>query len=389
MNGNSIETKIVQAIQEVIRPRGNDFIPLHVPTFIGNEKDYVSECIETGWVSSVGGFVDKFEKELSSFCGVEKAVATSNGTSALHICLLLAGVKPQDEVLIPTMTFVATANAVSYTGAIPHFADSEKKTLGLHPEKLSDHLDQIAELRADGCYNHKTGRRIAAIIPMHTFGHPVRIKDLLEVADKWSIPVVEDAAESLGSYYQGKHTGSFGLLSAVSFNGNKIITAGGGGAILTNDPALAKRAKHLTTTAKCSHPWNYIHDEIGYNYRMPNLNAALVLAQLEQMPKFLEHKRKLAQRYSERFADVQGVDYVKEPKDCKSNYWLNTLLLQTAYEKRSSTVLETLNNAGLMARPVWTPMHRLPMYAKSPRMNLDIAESLASRLINIPSSFGL
>ena len=226
MNGNSIETKIVQAVQEVIRPRGNDFIPLHVPTFIGNEKDYVSECIETGWVSSVGGFVDKFEKKLSSFCGVKKAVATSNGTSALHICLLLAGVKPQDEVLIPTMTFVATANAVSYTGAIPHFADSEKKTLGLHPEKLSDHLDQIAELRADGCYNHKTGRRIAAIMPMHTFGHPVRMKALLEVADKWSIPVVEDAAESLGSYYQGRHTGSFGLLSAVSFNGNKIITAG-------------------------------------------------------------------------------------------------------------------------------------------------------------------
>jgi len=379
---------VVEAIRSVI---GNNksFYPLHEPLFRGNEWIYTKECLDTGWVSSVGKFVDQFEAELATYTGVKKAVAVVNGTAALHICLLLAGVKNNDEVLIPALTFVATANAVTYCGAVPHFVDCDEKTLGVDPVKLENYLKKFSEIRADGCYNPQTGRRIKAVVPMHTFGHPVDLDRLAEVCKTFGLELVEDAAESLGSFYKGKHTGNHGRISAISFNGNKIITTGGGGAILTNDDELGLVAKHITTTAKTPHRWAFKHDMTGYNYRMPNINAAMGCAQLEQISCYLEAKRMLAEQYCEAFKNVSGITVFTEPTDCSSNYWLNTLLLDSINLNLRDELLTATNEAGIMTRPVWTPMHKLPMYASCPRMDLSVTEDLEQRLINIPSSASL
>jgi len=377
--------QIEQAIRKVV-PSDRQFIGLHEPKFAGNEWGYVKECIDTGWVSSVGSYVTRFEQMLSEYTGIRYAIAVSNGTSALHIALKLAGVVPDDEVMIPTITFIATANAVTYCGAIPHMADSSIDTLGLDPDKLERYLDSIAEIRDGQCFNLQTGRRIKAVVPMHTFGHPIDLDRLTEVCNRFRIVIVEDAAEALGSFYKGKHVGQWGRLSAFSFNGNKTITTGGGGAILTNDAELAKRAKHLTTTAKVPHPWEYIHDEIGYNYRMPNLNAALGCAQLEQLDGFTVHKRQLAQQYASAFEGVDGVRLFSEPSFATSNYWLQTLVLDERYSASRDTLLQFLNDRGVGSRPVWRPMHELQMFRESPRMDLTVAEKLKNCIINIPSN---
>ncbi len=376
---------IIEKLRSVL-PADRSFIALHEPYFQGREWDYVKECIDTGWVSSVGKYVDLFEQKLAEHTEVAHAVAVANGTAALHICLQLVGVEAGDEVLMPTLTFVATANAISYCGAIPHLVDSEERTLGLDPHKLADYLAEIAEVRADGSYNRVTGRRIKAVVPMHTFGHAVDLDPLLDLCARYRLELVEDAAESLGSFYKGKHTGGFGRISALSFNGNKVVTTGGGGAIVTNDPELAKRAKHLTTTAKVPHRWEFNHDAIGYNYRMPNLNAALGCAQLEQLDAYVEQKRALAERYREAFADLAGVRFFTEPEFSRSNYWLNAILLDEQQAHLRDSLLEATNSAGIMTRPFWTGMHKLPMFADCPRMDLSVAESLERRTINIPSS---
>jgi perosamine synthetase len=378
--------KIVDALKSVL-PKNIEKVALHEPSFTGNEWTYVKECIDTGWVSSVGKFVDRIEKQLSEYTGVKYAVAVVNGTAALQVSLKLVGVERNDEVLIPTLTFVATANAVSYLGAIPHFVDSDELTLGLDPHKLGDYLKEIAEVRNGYCFNKQTGRRIKAVVPMHTFGHPVDMDPLVEICNQFRIEIVEDAAESLGSYYKGQHTGNLGKVSAISFNGNKIVTTGGGGAILTNDETLGKLAKHLTTTAKVPHKWAYSHDQIGFNYRMPNINAALGCAQLENLPTFLEKKRLLATKYQQAFSNVRGASFFVEPAFAKSNYWLNAILINKANINERDEVLKVTNDAGIMTRPAWTLMHNLDIYKSCPKMtDLTIAESIEQRLINIPSS---
>lgn len=376
---------VLNAIKSALPP-GHVFLPLHEPNFNGNEWAYVKECLDTGWVSSVGKFVDRFEEELAAYTGVKRAIAVVNGTSALHVCLLLAGVRGGNEVLMPTFTFIATANAISYCGAIPHFVDSEESTLGVDPYKLKIYLEEITEQRPDGCYNRLTGRRIKAIVPMHTFGHPVDLDPLVEICQRFKITLIEDAAESLGSFYKGRHTGQWGLLSALSFNGNKTITTGGGGAILTNDEELGSLAKHITTTAKVPHRWKFNHDMVAYNYRMPNINAALGCAQLEQLPSFLTAKRDLAERYHRSFTDIPGIRFFSEPANSRSNYWLNTLLLDEKYIGQLDTLLESTNDAGIMTRPAWTLMHKLSIFTGCPKMDLSIAENLEQRLLNIPSS---
>jgi len=362
-------------------------IALHEPNFNGREWEYVKQCIDTGWVSSVGSFVDRFERDLAEFTGAKYAVAVVNGTAALHVCLKLVGVEQGDEVLVPTLTFIATANAVSYCGATPHFVDSETSTLGLDPVKLESYLEQIADVRADGCYNRISGRRIKAVVPMHTFGHPVDLDPLVELCGRFKIELIEDAAESLGSYYKGRHTGNLGRVSALSFNGNKIITTGGGGAILTNDQALCKLAKHLTTTAKVPHKWSFSHDMVGYNYRLPNINAALGCAQLERMPDFLRTKRALAQAYQDAFSGIEGARIQSEPEHSTSNYWLNALLLDRSLAHLRDDFLAATNDAGTMTRPAWTLMHQLKIFDNCPRMHdLGIAEDIERRLVNLPSS---
>lgn len=373
----------INAIQLVV---GEGSAVLHEPQFNGNEWKYIKECLDSTYVSSVGKFVDRFESDLATFSDVRYAVAMVNGTCALHIALHLAGVKPGDEVLIPALTFVATANAVSYCGATPHFIDSEESTLGVDPNGLREYLQGITEVRDGQCFNRNTGCVIRSLVPMHTFGHPVDIEGVLAVARDFGLSLVEDAAESLGSTYQERHTGTFGLMGVLSFNGNKTITTGGGGAILTNDEELAKRAKHLTTTAKIPHRWNYVHDEIAYNYRMPNINAALGCAQLEQLDKNLKAKRELFERYRVAFENIPHVNIVNEPANCKSNYWLQTMIIDETVSDERDTLLAATNDVGLMTRPVWTLLHRLLPYQKCPKMKLTIAESLEKRLINLPSS---
>lgn len=365
---------------------GGESVVLHEPTFSGNEWQYLRECLDSTFVSSVGKFVDRFEADLARYTGARYAVAVVNGTAALHVALRLAGVGAGDEVLLQPLTFIATANAVAYCGATPHFVDCELSTLGIDVARLRDYL-QANTFQTDGnCVNRNTGRMIRAIVPMHTFGHPSDLDGLLALSRDFNIALVEDAAESLGSYYHGRHTGTFGLLGTLSFNGNKTITTGGGGAILTNDEALAKRAKHLTTTAKLPHAWEYRHDEVGYNYRMPNLNAALGCAQLEQLPELLALKRQLHLRYTQAFASMPGVSVFGEPANCRSNYWLQALLLDETSAGARDAILAATNGAGVMTRPAWTLMHELPMFARCPRMDLRVAQSLARRLINIPSS---
>lgn len=382
----TIADQVVEAIHAVV---GTGPVVLHEPSFTGNEWLYTKECLDSTFVSSVGKFVDRFEADLANFTGAKHAVVVVNGTAALHIALKLAGVKANDEVLIPALTFVATTNAVAYCNATPHFVDSEPRTLGVDASKLRDYLASHTEQRAGQCVNRTSGQVIRALVPMHAFGHPVDLNGLLAVAHDFNLALVEDAAESLGSYYYGQHTGTFGLMGTLSFNGNKTITTGGGGAILTNDAALAHHAKHLTTTAKLPHAWEYRHDEIGYNYRLPNLNAAVGCAQLEQLPAMLAAKRELFQRYQTAFAPVQDVKLMAEPAQCQSNYWLQTLLLDVDYADQRDPVLKATNAAGYMTRPAWILMHELEPFKDCPRMDLSIAQSLSQRLINIPSSSSL
>lgn len=382
----NLPQEIVQAITSVV---GNGPVGLHEPRFHGNEWTYLKECLDSTFVSSVGKFVDRFEHDLAAFTGAKRAVAVVNGTAALHVSLLLAGVEAGDEVLMPALTFIATANAVAYCQATPHFVDSEERSLGMDAHALRDYLLTTTEMRNGHCINLRTGRVIRAMVPMHTFGHPVDIDALLSVAHDFQLQLIEDAAESLGSTVDGRHTGTFGLMGTLSFNGNKTITTGGGGAILTNDLELAARAKHLTTTAKVPHRWNFMHDEVGYNYRLPNLNAALGCAQLEQLPGFLLEKRRLFDVYQSSFCDISGVRLMAEPAGCRSNYWLQALLLDESLADQKDAVLAATNDAGLMTRPVWALMHRMQMFSNSPTAPLPVAESIERRLINIPSSSGL
>lgn len=362
---------------------------LHEPLFDGREWEYVKDCLDTGWVSSVGRRVDQFEEMLSEQVEGRPVVACVNGTAALSVALELAGVMRDDEVLIPTLTFVATANAVSHLGAVAHFVDSSAATLGIDPEKLAAHLEEIAERRDGRFVNRHTGRRLAAIVPMHCFGHPVDMDPLLEVAARWQIPVVEDATESLGSRYKERMCGALAPLAALSFNGNKIITTGGGGAIVAEDPALARRAKHLTTTAKLPHSWAFNHDAVGYNYRMPNLNAAVGVAQLEQLPRFLAAKRALQRHYETAFSDFPSARIFRPPSWAESNFWLVALVLDLPDMTARDALLEVSNAAGLATRPIWTLMHRLSMYHDNPRASLATAEALEARIICLPSSVAL
>ncbi len=359
---------------------------LHQPLFQGHEWDYLKDCIDTGWVSSVGSYVDRIEQMLAEYTGAKRAVAVVNGTAALFIALKLAGVVPGDEVLIPTLTFVATANAVAYCGATPHLADSEFETLGMGPAKLEDYLADIAQIDGETTRNRFTGARIKAVIPMHTFGHPVDLDPLVDLCKRWNLEMIEDAAESLGSFYKKQHTGTFGRIGILSFNGNKIVTTGGGGALLFNCNEEAKLAKYITTTARRPHKWEYYHDMLGYNFRMPNVNAALGCAQLENLPSFLERKRKLTLRYVDAFRNVPGVKVVEEPPLAHSNYWLNALVLDEGNASQRNALLESTNAIGIMTRPAWTLMHHLPMYKNCPRMDLSVAENLERRIVNIPSS---
>lgn len=384
-NTSPLSENFLSGLRQVLG-EANGSLSLHEPEFNGNEWSYVKECIDTGWVSSVGKFVDEFERKLTEFTGVKHAVAVVNGTAALHVALQIAGVKAADEVLVPALSFVATANAVSHCGAVPHFVDSNESTFGLDASALATHLEFIAERTVDGLRNKVTGRRIAAIVPMHTFGHPVDMVGLMDVAARFSLPVVEDAAESLGSTYHDRHTGTFGCMGVLSFNGNKIITTGGGGAILTNDTNFARQAKHLTTTAKQPHRWEFVHDSVAYNYRLPNLNAALGCAQLERLPDFLSRKRQLAENYRKSFAHIPGIYFVDEPKGCHSNFWLNAVRLSEPSVSVRDSLLALANDAGYQCRPAWALLNKLPMYQDCPKADLSVAEALEASLINLPSS---
>ena len=382
-SGELLANQVTEAIRSVV---GSGPKTLHEPTFSGNEWDYLKECLDSTFVSSVGKFVDRFEYDLAQYSGAKYAVATVNGTAALHIALKLAGVIQDDEVLIPALTFVATANAVMYCNAVPHFVDSEENTLGIDVAKLRRYLLDHTKIIAGQCVNTLTGGIVRAVVPMHTFGHPVDMDGLLDLASEFKLVVVEDAAESLGSTYKGKNTGTLGRLGVLSFNGNKTITTGGGGAILTNEPELARRAKHLTTTAKLAHAWEYRHDEVGYNYRMPNINAALGCAQLEQLPQLLKAKRDLFSRYQSAFNKVDGVRLMSEPIGCSSNYWLQTVILSADNSDNRDAILAATNNAGYMTRPTWVLMNELEQFSAMPCMDLSGAQSLSERVINIPSS---
>ena len=362
-----------------------DFIPLHAPVFIGNEKKYVLDAIDSTFVSSVGAYVNRFEEMMVDITGAKYAVATVNGTSALHMALILANVQAQDEVLSQALTFVATANSISYIGAKLVFIDVDKDTLGMSPKSLQYFLEAHAEKRSDGfTYNKQSGRKISACVPMHTFGLPCRIDEIARICKEWNIFLVEDAAESLGSYYQNKHTGVFGNIGVFSFNGNKTVTCGGGGVLVTNDENIAKRAKHLTTQAKVPHKWEFVHDEIGYNYRMPNLNAALACAQLEQLKLFVENKRNLAEKYKALCNDL-GLVFVSELENAQANYWLNALILKNIEERNA--FLEFTNENGVMTRPVWELMSKLTMFKECQSDSLANSIWLADRVVNIPSGF--
>jgi len=372
---------VINFIKEIYKSK--DFIPLHEPKFCGNENKYVKECIDSSFVSSIGKYVDVFEEKIAKYTGAKFAVATSNGTSALHVSLLLANVNQNDEVITQSLTFVATCNAISYCGGHPIFIDVDKDTMGLSPAALKVFLKDNTTIKNKQCINNISGKVIKACVPMHTFGHPCKIDEIKQICDEHFIFVVEDAAESVGSKYKDKHTGTFGQLGVMSFNGNKIITSGGGGCIVTNDKILAKKAKHLTTTAKVPHKWDFNHDMVGYNYRMPNINAALLVAQLENLNYFLANKRRLAKTYEE-FFKTQEYTFFKEPKLSKSNYWLNTLLLKD--KKQRDEFLKETNSSNVMTRPVWIMMHKLPMFENAQCGDLTNSEWLNDRVVNIPSS---
>ena len=362
-------------------------VPLHAPLFIGNEKKYLNECIDTTFVSSVGKFVDRFEEEIAAYTGAKKAVVCVSGTNALHMAMMLVGVEREDEVLTQALTFIATCNAISYIGAHPVFIDVDMETLGLSPNAVKAWLEKNAELKNGICYNKRTGRRVKACVPMHTFGHPVKIDELVQICNEWHIELVEDAAESIGSLYKGKHTGTFGKVGAISFNGNKTITTGGGGMLLFQDEELGKLAKHLTTQAKVPHRWAFVHDHIGYNYRMPNINAALGCAQLENLERYIENKRETAQIYADFFKNIPDITFFTEPENCRSNYWLNVVMLKDKAAQQE--FLEYTNNHGVMTRPVWELMNRLEMFKHCKSDGLKNTEWLADRIVNIPSSVRL
>ena len=361
----------------------DDFIPLHAPVFVGREKEFLIDCIDSTFVSSVGKFVDRLEAMVCEITGAKYSIAVSNGTTALHIALLAAGVESSNEVIMPALTFVATANAASYCGADPVFLDAERETLGLCPMALRKFLEKHCEVRGGKCINRQTGNVVGACVPVHIFGHPCDIESVVSICDEFSVPVVEDAAESMGSRIGQKHTGTYGQLGTFSFNGNKIVTCGGGGVIVTDDSDLAEWAKHVTTTAKAPHPYKYFHTELGYNYRLPNLNAALACAQLESIENFICNKRELADRYRH-FFDGRSVDFVEERSGSSSNYWLNAIILPS--EKERDEFLETTNSAGVMTRPIWELMPQLPMYQKAQCYGLENSEWIQKRLVNIPSS---
>lgn len=364
----------------------DQFIQLHQPRFIGREKEYLLDTIDSTYVSSVGPYVDRFEADIAHFTGAKYAIATVNGTAALHVALMLAGVKPQTEVITQALTFIATCNAIQYCGGEPVFVDVDRNTLSLSPSALAEFLGEHAEIRDDAAYNKSTGKRIAACVPMHTFGHPADMAEILAVCEQYHIPVIEDAAEALGSRFGGQSCGTFGRISCLSFNGNKIMTTGGGGMILTNDEVLAKQAKHLTTTAKLPHPWQFRHDQVGFNYRMPNLNAAVGVAQLESLPMFITKKRVLAERY-QAWCIQNGMQCVNEPTFAKSNYWLNALVLENAEER--DHFLQITNQHGVMTRPIWEPMHQLPSYQHCLHDDLSNTVWAVERVVNIPSSVPL
>lgn len=377
--------KVIDYIKELYDGQG--FIPLSVPCFIGNEKKYLNECIDTTFVSSVGKFVDRFEEEMARYTGAKKAVVCVSGTNALHMALMLVGVERDDEVLTQALTFIATCNAISYIGAHPVFIDVDRGTMGLSPDAMKEWLLKNAEIRNRQCFNKHSGRKIKACVPMHTFGHPVRIEEIAAVCAEYYIELVEDAAESIGSKYKGKHTGLFGRVGALSFNGNKTITTGGGGMLLFMDEELGAFAKHLTTQAKMPHRWEFKHDHIGYNYRMPNINAALGCAQLEQLDEFIEDKRATATAYAEYFKNVDDVDFFTEPADCFSNYWLNAVVLKDRCAQQA--FLQETNDNGVMTRPIWELMNRLPMFERCEHDGLENTIWFADRVVNIPSSVRL
>lgn len=360
-----------------------EFIPLHAPFFGGNEKVYLNECIDSTFVSSVGKFVDKFEEVVAAYTGAAKAVVCVNGTNALHLALVLAGVERNDEIITQALTFIATANAISYCGAHPVFTDVDKDTMGLSPNAVEKWLTNHAEIRNDECFNKETGRRIKAVVPMHTFGHPIHLDEMVDVCKKWNLELIEDAAESLGSFYKGKHTGTFGKIGVLSFNGNKTITTGGGGMLLFKDEELGKYAKHLTTQAKVPHAWEFVHDHIGYNYRMPNINAALGCAQMEQLETILKDKRSTAESYKTYFED-KAIRFFSEPENCQSNYWLNAVILPD--KDAQIRFLEQTNAEGVMTRPIWELMNRLPMFENCQTDDLENTRWFADRVVNLPSS---
>ena len=374
--------QIISFIKNTYKTEG--FVPLSVPQFIGNEKKYLEECIDTTFVSSVGKFVDRFEEMVAEYTGAKKAVVCVSGTNALHMAMMLVGVERDDEVLTQALTFIATCNAISYIGAHPVFIDVDKDTMGLSPKAVKAWLETHAEIKESACYNKTTGRRIKACVPMHTFGHPVHLDELVEICKEWQIELVEDAAESLGSFYKGKHTGTFGKVGAISFNGNKTITTGGGGMLLFMDEKLGEFAKHLTTQAKVPHRWEFVHDHIGYNYRMPNINAALGCAQMEHLEEFVLNKRETANHYAEFFKDVDDIEFFTEPDDCRSNYWLNAVILKD--KEAQIKFLQHTNDNGVMTRPIWELMNRLPMFEHSQNDGLVNTFWFADRVVNIPSS---
>ncbi|MDD3945087.1 MAG: LegC family aminotransferase [Bacteroidales bacterium] len=376
---------VVSFIHELYGTEG--MVPLHVPTFRGNEKKYLNECVDSTFVSSVGKFVDRFEEMMVDYTGTQKAVVCVNGTNALHMAMLLVGVERDDEVITQALTFIATCNAISYIGAHPVFIDVDRSTMGLSPDAVKEWLYKNAEIRNRQCYNKNTNRRVKACVPMHTFGHPVRIEELAQVCLEYHIELVEDAAESVGSRYKGQHTGTFGKVGALSFNGNKTITTGGGGMLLFKDKDLGDNCKHITTQAKIPHRWEFRHDHIGYNYRMPNINAALGCAQLENLDRFIADKRQTAAEYAEFFKNIDSIDFFTEPENCFSNYWLNVVILKD--KDAQLEFLKETNDNGVITRPIWELMNRLPMFEHCETDGLKNTVWLADRVVNIPSSVRL
>jgi perosamine synthetase len=364
-------------------------VPLHEPSLGGNESLYLQRCVETGWVSYLGPYVTRFEQSLTEFTGSPKVVSMASGTAALHLALVLLETQAGDEVLLPSLSFVATANAVAYCGAVPHFVDVDEKTLGIDVARLAEHLREHAVITEGGACNRRSGRRIRTLIAVHSFGHVGDLEGLAKLCAEYRLSLVEDACESLGSFYRGRHSGTFGRIGVLSFNGNKIVTTGGGGAIITPDSDLGERARHLSSTARLPHPWEHDHDAVGYNYRLSNLGAAVGVAQMEQLPGFLAKKKRIFAAYRSAFAGLEGARVFAPPPDSESNHWLSNLLLAPGCEPALQGILELAHRSQILLRPAWKPLHRLAMFRDAPRMNLDRTEDLAGRLVSLPSSAGL